>query len=368
MKNEARLVSRIIRNHPRLLWVGTRILKRNLLAMVDYNLMNGRSLPPKTLTFRISGQCNLNCKMCIYRNAGYLNSSNMLPVTIFKQIIDQVRSTNPIISITGGEPLLHPNIIECINYVSEKGLRCSMVTNGWHLSQFAQDIARSELNLLTISIDGPEHLQDQIRGIKGVHRRAFEGIREVMMYEKRPLVFVNTSILADNYMHIPEVVDEAIEAGVDGMNVQVLWTRTPERSLSHNQLFPEFSVREGWLDESLMAIDFNLLNDVLGKAKQKNIFLSIFPSSSIQKIRSWYLDPAHLLKNHRLMCPWMMANVFHDGTLRMCDDIIIGDLHHEGFWEVWNSERACSFRRTLKQSKNFPICAGCCSLFRDHLL
>ena len=105
MKNEARLVSRIIRNHPRLLWVGTRILKRNLLAMVDYNLMNGRSLPPKTLTFRISGQCNLNCKMCIYRNAGYLNSSNMLPVTIFKQIIDQVRSTNPIISITGGEPL-----------------------------------------------------------------------------------------------------------------------------------------------------------------------------------------------------------------------------------------------------------------------
>ncbi len=247
-------------------------------------------------------------------------------------------------------------------------MHCSLVTNGWTLAQHAVDIVGSGLDLLAVSIDGPEEVHDRIRGRTGVYRKALEGIQEVTRFKKRPLLFINASIQTDSYAHIDQLVDEAIEAGVDGMNVQVLWTRPPDRATLHNQLFPEYPVRDGWADRSLLQVDFGILDDVLTRARKKDFLVNVFPAFSIQQMRTWYTDPMQLLKNHRLKCPWMMANVFHDGTMRMCDDIIMGNLKEEGFWEIWNGERMAKFREKLKRNKHFPICAGCCSMYRDRAM
>jgi hypothetical protein len=63
-----------------------------------------------------------------------------------------------------------------------------------------------------------------------------------------------------------------------------------------------------------------------------------------------------------------MANVLHDGTMRMCDDIILGDLKEEGFWDIWNGARMMDFRRVVKKIKTLPICATCCSLYRTQTI
>jgi len=52
-----------------------------------------------------------------------------------------------------------------------------------------------------------------------------EGIAEILKYEKRPLVFVNTTLQAENYAYIDDLVSEIGEMGVDGMNINLLWTR-----------------------------------------------------------------------------------------------------------------------------------------------
>jgi MoaA/NifB/PqqE/SkfB family radical SAM enzyme len=365
--NAARFLMRVVRWHPQFLLILARIAWRNVTALIDYH-MNGRSLPPKGVTFRISGQCDLKCQMCIYRNAGFLDTAQMLPLEIFKKVIDQASSSKPFITFTGGEPLLHPEILECLSYVKEKGLYCSLTTNGLRLAQYAEGIAKSGLDLLVVSLDGPQEVHDRIRGRAGAYQKALEGIRKVKGFARRLLLFVNTSIQADSYQRIEELVDELVGLGVDGMNVAVLWTRPPERSASHNRLFPEYSVRDGWIDESLMQIDFRVLEVVLNRARKKDLFVNFFPLSSIQQMRTWYTDPRQLLNGHRLKCPWMMANVFHDGTMRMCDDIVLGDLKIQDFWEIWNGEKMARFRRTLRANRNFPICAGCCSMFRDRAI
>ena len=242
------------------------------------------------------------------------------------------------------------------------------MTNGWDLAQHAADIAGSGLDLLAVSIDGLEETHDRIRGRRGSYRRALEGILEVRKFEKRPLLFVSTCIQTDSYSHIDELVDAAIEVGADGVNVQVLWTRPPDRTALHNRLFPEYQVRDGWAGESLLQIDFEVLNYVLQRAKNKDLLLNVYPPFSKQQMRAWYIDPMQLLNNRRLKCPWMMANVFPDGTMRMCDDIIVGDLKEEGFWEIWNGRRMVKFRKTLKARRHFPICAGCCSTYRDNII
>ncbi len=365
MTSQIEMVQKIVSKHPQYLGVALRALARNVTSLVDYSFKDGNSLPPKSITFRICGQCNLNCKMCFYRNANILNKNQLVPFTLFKAVIDQVYQHKLFIGLTGGEPLLHPEILKCVHYAKEKGLPCSMATNGWYLSRYAAELATSGLDLLSISIDGPGEINDKIRGRSGINQRAYEGIREVLKFKKRPLVVINTCMQADNYEHIAEVVDEAIEVGVDGMNVQTLWTRRPESVTMHNQLFPGYAMGEEWFDASLLNIDFDVLWKVLEKARSKDIYVNLFPFSTIQQIRTWYQEPRNLLQNHRQLCPWMFANVFYDGTLRSCDDIVLGDLKINGFWEIWNGERARDFRKTLRRHKNFPICAGCCSMYRD---
>ena len=362
-----RLLLDQMRQHPQFLKIATRIAWRNTTSLVDYNFMDGRSFPPKAVTFRISGQCDLYCQMCNFRHGGFLDA-RMLPIDIFKKVIDEVAPHKLFVALTGGEPLLHPNIIEAIRYIKERGLYCSLVTNGWRLARYADDIVGAGVDMLTISIDGTKEMHDRIRGREGLYDRIMEGVREVKKFKKHPLFFFSTTIQADNHTLLERVVEGAIEAGVDGVNIQHLQTRPPDRTSLHNEMFPEFKVRDGWINESLLQVDTTVLQDVLERAKQKGLFVNVFPVLSPQEMATWYTDPMQLLSSRRIMCPWVMANIFHDGTMRTCDDIILGDLRKEGFWEIWNGERMAEFRRTSRKSKTFPICATCCSLYRSHTI
>ena len=67
----ARFLMRVARRHPQFLSLAARIAGRNVTAEIDYH-RDGRSLPPKGVTFRISGSCDLRCRMCIYRNAVWI--------------------------------------------------------------------------------------------------------------------------------------------------------------------------------------------------------------------------------------------------------------------------------------------------------
>jgi len=367
-RGKSRLLYDMARQHPQFLKMAMRIAWRNATNLIDYNFMKGQSFQPKGVTVRISGQCNLHCQMCNYRHLGFFDTTQMLPVAIFEKVIDEVYPHKLHISLTGGEPLLHPDIVECVRYTKERGLSCSLVTNGWSLARYAEGIVGAGVDVVSVSIDGPEEMHDKIRGRKGLYRRIMEGVREVNKFKKRPLLFFSTTIQADNYADLEMVVDDAIKAGIDGVSIQHLQTRTPDRTSLHNQMSPEFQVRDGWIDESLLRVDTTVLQGVLKKAAEKGLFVNVFPVLSPQDMSTWYTDPVQLLSARRIKCPWVMANVFHDGTMRMCDDIILGDLKEDGFWEIWNGEKMMDFRRTVKKSKIFPICATCCSLYRTHII
>ena len=368
MKTELRFLIDTIPKHPQLLNMAGRLYMKHMTGLYDYYFMDGISHPPAMVNFKMIGRCNLNCRMCIYRNNGFLGSGEELSLDLFQSVIEAVYRSRPVVTLAGGEPLLHPKLIECLTLLSKYGLHSTIPTNGWHLASFAADIAHSSLDVLSISIDGTAMIHDRIRGVKGAYQHAMEGIAEILKYEKRPLVFVNTALQAENYAYLDDLVSEIGDMGIDGMNINLLWTRPPERVSSHNRQFPQFSLRDGWSDESLKEINFELLSLTLKLARQHRLFVNVFPFSSTDEIRTWYLQPMEFLDGHRVKCPWTMAVIFQDGTMRSCDDMVMGNLHKDGFWEIWNGKRMVEFRRTLKQHKHFPICAGCCNLFFDNLV
>lgn len=78
---------------------------------------------PAVVHISITKKCNLNCRECYYK--GEEN-----PELVKKIIEDVAASRVKAVAIGGGEPMLHPNICDFINFLAESGKIVSITTNG----------------------------------------------------------------------------------------------------------------------------------------------------------------------------------------------------------------------------------------------
>ena len=70
-------------------------------------------------------KCNLNCKHCRSEKKG-----RMLSVADIKKIIGKVKASHASVNLTGGEPLMHPQIEDIIRLFKKSGIKVSLSTNG----------------------------------------------------------------------------------------------------------------------------------------------------------------------------------------------------------------------------------------------
>ena len=96
-------------------------------------------------------QCNLACKYC----NEYDKVSKPVPLETMKHRIDLLaRLGTNIVTISGGEPLLHPDLDEIIRHMRKYPIIAGMITNGYLLTaERIQRLNRAGLDHLQISID-----------------------------------------------------------------------------------------------------------------------------------------------------------------------------------------------------------------------
>ena len=84
----------------------------------------------KDLCFEVIKTCPNNCLFC--SSCSSPDAETLISFDLFKQTIDHFISLGGIeeISLSGGEPLLHPNIFEMIAYCKEKNIRTVLFTSG----------------------------------------------------------------------------------------------------------------------------------------------------------------------------------------------------------------------------------------------
>lgn len=100
----------------------------------------------KKIYIEITNACNLNCSFCIKnkRKINYLNKEE------FKTIINKIKNyTDEIYMHILGEPLMHPNIVDFINYASNNGLLVNITTNGYLIEKIKDS---NNIHRLNISI------------------------------------------------------------------------------------------------------------------------------------------------------------------------------------------------------------------------
>jgi radical SAM protein with 4Fe4S-binding SPASM domain len=177
---------------------------------------------PRLIFWEVTKGCNLRCIHC-RATATELSSPTDLPTAKALDIIDQIVSvSNPILVLSGGEPLYRSDIFQLARYAGDKGLRVALATNGTLVTkEVARMIADSGIKRVSISLDGSDAAtHDTFRGIPGAFEAALYGFRNLKSVGMS--VQINTTIARHNAEQLPRVLELAKTIGADALHTFLL--------------------------------------------------------------------------------------------------------------------------------------------------
>lgn len=122
---------------------------------------------PNTAIINISNKCNLECPFC-YTNAHLDNRSTAISnkelESVFK-ILEKGGITS--VQLTGGEPLLHPQITNVLKSARSHFQKVTLCTNGLLLNDSMLDLCEDYVDVLAVSLDGStKELHEAHRGVR----------------------------------------------------------------------------------------------------------------------------------------------------------------------------------------------------------
>lgn len=356
----------LVHDHPALLDLAGSNLKGRFTHRIQRNGSRQVAAAPEQVTVMVTDQCNLSCKMCHFAcnvtDSYRLNRHGRMPPALFYKLIDETPHSQ-LVSLTGGEPLLHPHLPDFIAYAKRKGRICSVTTNGWYLAERAGELCRAGLDILAVSVDGPQHIHDQVRGRRSFQRLE-KGLESILAIKSHPVVFTTFAISNLNHDQLLPAYDQSLRWGVDGTNYNHLWIHTGEMAEEFGQDAASFAVDEvRWsIDPGL--VDAGRVADQLHAIRRINLgrrFSAVeTPFLNRQQIMDWYQDPSQFVKWTTTRCAWIRMKIWPDGAYKPCRGWEVGSIADRHAMDLWNAPPVRDFRHQLAARGTFPICARCC--------
>ncbi len=129
--------------------------------------------------WELTKRCNLRCAHCRAEADDSLFSGELDTAAALRVVDDIAAFANPILVLTGGEPLYRADLFEIARHAVSKGLRIALATNGTLIDAgTARAIREAGFSRVSISIDGSGAAShDGFRGIPGSFDLALEGAR-----------------------------------------------------------------------------------------------------------------------------------------------------------------------------------------------
>lgn len=191
-------------------------LNIDLTRYIIKNKMMKTDKFPLVLMLEPTHLCNLACSGC-GRIREYADTiRQMMPLEECLRSVDECPA--PVVTITGGEPFLYPQIYELIEGVLQRGKHIYLCTNGLLLEK-ALDHMRPHPNfIINVHMDGQEETHDRILEMKGAFRAAIDGIKKAKKLGFR--LCTNTTIFKETDLNeIDSLFTYLSGLGVDGFLV-----------------------------------------------------------------------------------------------------------------------------------------------------
>jgi radical SAM protein with 4Fe4S-binding SPASM domain len=219
------------------------------------------------IQWHLTENCNLSCRHC-YQGE---RSTDEMPLSEIKRTIaeaaDMVTAWSDeygldfsrSMTITGGEPLLRPDIFVILDEVRKQGFDCTLLTNGTLISlDVAARLASMGLAGVQVSIEGPEEVHDSIRG-RGSFAASASGIEYLV--DGGVTVTINATISSLNASSMRHIIAFGSHIGVKRIGFSRLVPAGRGRSLISRLLQP-LEVKD--LFDSVLSLEIRALEIVTG--------------------------------------------------------------------------------------------------------
>ncbi|MNM78442.1 Antilisterial bacteriocin subtilosin biosynthesis protein AlbA [compost metagenome] len=172
----------------------------------------GSSRPPVVI-WNLLRRCNLTCKHC-YSTSADSTFRDELPTAEILRVIDDLRTAGVrVMILSGGEPLLHPDLFEIAAHARASGMLVALSSNGTLIGpQNIQRIIDARFDYVGISLDGLQETHDRFRQLEGSFDSALEAIR--LCREAGIRVGMRTTLTEENAPQLPALLDMMRELDV----------------------------------------------------------------------------------------------------------------------------------------------------------
>jgi heme b synthase len=184
--------------------------------------VNSGTASLRLVAWEITRNCNLSCIHC-RASAERGPYAGELDTDAGLRLLDQIAEVGrSIVILTGGEPLLRPDIFEIARRGTEIGLKMVMAPNGTLITEpIARRMAESGIRRISISIDGSAaESHDRFRGVEGAFAGALRGLRTAR--ESGIEIQINTTITKQNHDQIPAILKLAESLGAVSHHIFLL--------------------------------------------------------------------------------------------------------------------------------------------------
>ena len=323
----------------------------------------------QAVSWNITRLCNLKCTHC-YLPAGFVDTNELADGTFQLsdiqgsqeysrdaelsqsqcfRVIDEIAEINPhiLLILTGGEPLLRPDILDISKYASDTGFLVVMGTNGVLLNDsVVEKMQQHGVTGAGISLDSVQPTNhDRFRGMEGAWKATMNGVEAL---KRAQLDFlVQTSVTQWNYDEIPKIVEFAYQLGAKVLNLYFLVRTgrgktvmdiTPEQYEKAFETF--FELQAVYAGKMLIAAKCAPhYKRVIYEQQSDSAFLQGYPSGTCP-------------------CGIYYCRITPEGDLTPCPylPVSVGNLKEESFGKLWNESK------TFQDLRNRDLLEGKCGV------
>ena len=173
-----------------------------------------RKMKGPVVIWNLIRRCNLQCKHC-YSTSLDIDFKDELSTEQVKTTIDDLKVAHvPVLILSGGEPLLRPDIYEITEYAKQKGFYLALSTNGTLINEDnIEAIKAAEYQYVGISIDGLEEFHDEFRRQKGSFKTSMHAIK--LCKDAGIKVGMRLCLTRENFKDLPAMLNLMEENSVD---------------------------------------------------------------------------------------------------------------------------------------------------------
>jgi MoaA/NifB/PqqE/SkfB family radical SAM enzyme len=305
--------------------------------------------------------------MCYFHEE--LKNLHELPLELYKHVIDSVKNSRPCIILSGGEPCVHPDLIEMVRYAKQAKLPVQIFTNGLLVKPPLTDtLVNLGMDYIDFSLLGNEESHAQVAGVRNAYKKLINNIEYFAGHRGDTKIILNYTVTPQALKDIDHAVELVKRYKLDGLRIQHYNFLTPGEFKAQDRVIMKlFGTNSNtheieWMEDiSSMAKQLSDFKKRLSRDNPK-IPVQWAPTLTDTEMKNWY-STERFRTQRKCLYPWRGILVDAYGKIYPCSKIYLelGDLKNQDVFDIWNSDEMEKFRYSLKKNL-FPACSRCCKL------